>query len=222
MKKLLCEQEEVNVIFAAAPSQNEMLDALKSADGIDWQRVNAFHMDEYVGLPADAPQSFGRFLREQIFDKLPFRSVHYLNGQATDVQAECERYAALLQRYPVDVVLLGIGENGNIAFNDPHVADFCDPSTVKQVTLDDVCRKQQVNDGCFASLDDVPHCALTLSIPALCRAKYLVCTVPAKTKAVAVEQTVYGEISEACPATIMRNHPNAVMFCDYDSGRSLL
>ncbi len=220
--RLLSEQEEVNVIFAAAPSQNEMLDMLQRADGIDWGRVNAFHMDEYVGLPADAPQSFGRFLRERIFDKLPFRCVHYLNGQAMDVEAECERYTALLQRHPTDVVLLGIGENGHIAFNDPHVADFCDPLTVKRVSLDDVCRNQQVNDGCFGSIDEVPHYALTLTIPALTAARHMVCTVPAKTKAWAVDTTVNGEINEACPATIMRNHPDAVIFCDYDSGRNLL
>ncbi len=222
LRKLLCEQEEVNVIFAAAPSQNETLEALKGQPDIDWGRVNAFHMDEYVGLAADAPQGFGNFLREHIFSHLPFKSVHYLDCEASDTDAECERYAALLRQHPVDLVLLGIGENGHIAFNDPHVADFSDPLVVKRVDLDDVCRNQQVNDGCFRSIDEVPKYALTLTIPTLVAAPHLVCTVPAKTKAWAVARTVNGEIGEECPATAMRMHPDTVMFCDVDSGSELL
>lgn len=222
LRKLLCEQEEVNVIFAAAPSQNETLEALKGEPNIDWERVNAFHMDEYVGLPADAPQGFGNFLRERIFSHLPFKSVNYIDCEAVDTDVECARYTALLQQHPVDLVLLGIGENGHIAFNDPHVADFDDPHTVKCVDLDDVCRNQQVNDGCFQSIDEVPKCALTLTVPTLLAARHMVCTVPAKTKAWAVGRTVNGEIGTACPATAMRLHPDAVMFCDADSGRELL
>lgn len=222
IKEILDEKGEANVIFAAAPSQNEMLAALIEADGIDWGRVNAFHMDEYIGLSADAPQGFGNFLKDAIFSKLPFKSVNYINCEAQDVDAECERYTALLKANPVDVVLLGIGENGHIAFNDPHVADFNDHATVKTVELDEVCRQQQVNDGCFATLNDVPKCALTLTIPTLVSAKHLVCTVPAPTKAWAVGRTVKGEINEECPATIMRKHNSVVMFCDSDSGRELL
>ena len=222
IKEILDEKGEANVIFAAAPSQNEMLAALIAADGIDWSKVNAFHMDEYIGLSADAPQGFGNFLKAAIFGKLPFKSVNYINCEAQDVDAECQRYAALLKANPVDVVLLGIGENGHIAFNDPHVADFNDTATVKAVELDEVCRQQQVNDGCFKTLNDVPKYALTLTIPTLVSAKHLVCTVPAPTKAWAVGRTVNGEIGEQCPATVMRKHNSVVMFCDSDSGRELL
>lgn len=140
------EKESVNIIFAAAPSQNEFLEALIAAPGIDWRRVNGFHMDEYIGLAADAPQGFGNFLRGRLFGRLPFGQVFYLDGQAADPQAECARYSALLAEYPADIVCLGIGENGHIAFNDPHVARFDDPVRVKVVDLDDKCRRQQVHD----------------------------------------------------------------------------
>ena len=222
IKKVLSQKNEVNIIFAAAPSQNEMLKTLICAEGIDWRRVNAFHMDEYIGLEKDAPQGFGNFLKEKIFSKLPFGKVEYLNGQAEDMEEECARYAALLEKYPTDIVLMGIGENGHIAFNDPHVAFFNDEKAVKPVMLDDVCRQQQVNDGCFKTLSDVPKYAITLTIPTLVNAKQLICTVPAKTKANAVKNTVMGDISEKCPASIMRRHDDAVMYCDSDSGSGIL
>ena len=222
IREALAEKEEVNVIFAAAPSQNEMLSTLVAAQDINWGRVNAFHMDEYVGLNREAPQCFGNFLKDHIFGKLPFKSVNYIDCEATDKEAECARYTALLRQFPVDIVLLGIGENGHVAFNDPPVADFQDPALVKIVELDPVCRQQQVNDGCFAQLDLVPKFALTLTVPALMAAEHLVCTVPAATKAWAVEQTVNSDIGEHCPATAMRHHKSAVLFCDRDSGGGLL
>ncbi len=221
IRQLLKEKAEVNVIFAAAPSQNETLDALVAAEGIDWSRVNAFHMDEYVGLAADAPQGFGNFLTEHLFSRLPFGSVNRLNPAATDAEAECERYTALLREHPVDLVCLGIGENAHLAFNDPGEADFNDPRTVKVVTLDEVCRQQQVNDGCFAALDEVPTHALSLTIPTLISAGHLVCTVPAPTKCEAVYNTVHGDINDMIPSTAMRLHGDAVMFCDADSGVKL-
>ena len=222
IRECLLKKGRANVIFAAAPSQNEMLETLVAAPDIDWSRVNAFHMDEYVGLSKAAPQCFGNFLKEHIFGKLPFGSVHYIDCEAADKEAECARYTALLEENPVDIVLLGIGENGHIAFNDPPVADFLDPRLVKVVELDPVCRQQQVNDGCFASLELVPKFALTLTVPALMAAEHLVCTVPAATKARAVERTVNGEVGEHCPATAMRRHESAVLFCDRDSGGGLL
>lgn len=222
LRRLLREKEEVHMIFAAAPSQNETLHFLTQEEGVDWTRVNAFHMDEYVGLSSQAPQAFGRYLNEHVFSLLPFKSVHYLRGDAPDAQAECERYAELLIQFPADVVMLGIGENGHIAFNDPWVADFEDPALVKAVPLDPVCRQQQVNDGCFESLDKVPTRALTLTIPALTRAGHLFCTVPAPTKRQAVTQTVTGPIGAQVPATVMRLHPDAVLFCDPDSAGDLL
>ena len=177
-------------------------------------------MDEYIGLKEDAPQGFGNFLRRAIFDKVPFRSVHYLNGQIEPGRA-CAEYAEKLAEKPVDVVFMGIGENGHIAFNDPHVADFNDPAVVKIVDLDEKCRQQQVNDGCFEALDDVPTHAMTLTIPALCRAKRLFCVVPAATKAWAINETINGEVSEHCPASVMRRHENATLYIDNDSSKLL-
>ncbi len=210
---LLKAQPEVNIIFAAAPSQNEFLVAFVTKD-IQWNCINAFHMDEYIGLHADAPQAFGNFLKDRIFSKLPFKSINYLNGNATDVDKECTRYQNLLTQYPPDIVCLGIGENGHLAFNDPHVADFNDPKLVKQVKLDLACRQQQVNDGCFTTIDEVPSHALTLTIPALLSANYLSAVVPGPAKAQAVYNTLNAEVNELNPATILRTHHDVILYLD--------
>ncbi|MNK17570.1 Glucosamine-6-phosphate deaminase 1 [compost metagenome] len=215
---LLKTKDYINVVFAAAPSQNEFLAAL-DYENIDWGRINAFHMDEYIALAADAPQGFGNFLKHRLFDKFNFKSVNYLNGNADDIAAECTRYTALLQQHPVDIVCMGIGENGHLAFNDPPVADFEDKHTVKVVELDEVCRQQQVNDGCFATLEEVPTKALTLTIPALVSAAYINCVVPGPTKAAAVKHTLNSEVSTENPATILRNHSNAVLYLDNESSK---
>jgi glucosamine-6-phosphate deaminase len=213
INQLLSVQPVVNMIFAAAPSQNEFLEALLKQD-IDWGKVNGFHMDEYLKLDADAPQGFGNFLKAGLFDKAGFKSVHYLNGNAADSEAECQRYAALLEEYPTDIVCMGIGENTHLAFNDPHVADFNDPELVKVVDLDNACRVQQVNDGCFARIEDVPTHALTLTIPALMRGKYAFVIVPGENKADAVYHTLNADIDARHPSTILRQHENAVLFVD--------
>jgi len=222
IKRLLEKQEYVNIIFAAAPSQNDTLEALINEKGVDWSRCRAFHMDEYVGFPKEKRESFGSYLNEHIFSHLPFASVNYINGAAKAVSEEVARYTELLIKYPTDIVFLGIGENAHIAFNDPGVADFNDSRLVKLVRLDEKCRKQQVHDGCFPTLDDVPCDAFTLTVPALFRAKSLICTVPCATKADAVRLTAEGEISEKIPASIMRLHSDAVMYCDKESGKYLL
>lgn len=222
IRTLLARKGEINMIFAAAPSQNEFLAALTADKSIDFTKINAFHMDEYIGLPADAPQGFANFLRRSLFDKVPFKSVNTIDCTAPDPEKECERYAALLKEYPCDIVCMGIGENGHIAFNDPHDADFHDPKTVKVVSLDEVCRQQQVNDGCFKNIDEVPKYALSLTIPTLVAPEYIFCVVPAKTKANAVKNTLTGPISEACPATILRRHRNAVLYLDMDSAALVL
>ncbi len=222
IRKLLSEKEEVNMIFAAAPSQNETLAALINAEGIEWNRINAFHMDEYIGLVPNAPQGFGNFLKSAIFSKLPFKSVNYIYAEGESAEETCARYTKLIKENPIDIVCLGIGENGHIAFNDPWVADFNDKEVIKRVELDEVCRQQQVNDGCFAKIEDVPKYALTLTVPTLFNADYLFCTVPAPTKAEAVYRTIIDSISEDLPATIMRKHDNAIMYCDKDSGAKLL
>jgi len=210
-------KEVLNIVFAAAPSQNEFLAALAASEGIDWTRINAFHMDEYIGLPRDAPQGFGNFLKSAIFSKVPFRSVNYLNESKTSPSEICEKYTRLLLNNPIDIVMMGIGENGHIAFNDPHVALFNDLKMVKVVALDETCRSQQVNDGCFTSLDLVPKRAITLTVPTLMSAMMLFCIVPGKLKANAVKNTLAGDISEKCPATILKTHPSAALYCDKDS-----
>ena len=218
---LLEEKAEINMIFAAAPSQNEVLYALATDKEIPWNRVNAYHMDEYIGLPATAPQGFGNFLREHIFGLADFKSVSYIDIAASDAEAECERYSKLLLENPTDIVVMGIGENGHIAFNDPPVADFNDEKVVKPVALDEICRNQQVNDGCFARIEDVPTTAITLTVPTLFKGDYLFCIVPAKTKANAVRATVEDEINEKCPATILRRHERAILYLDGDSSALL-
>lgn len=221
LKDLLSRKNEIYMIFAAAPSQNEFLEAVSKAEGIDWGRVHALHMDEYVGLPDDAPQGFGNFLKRAIFDKVPFASVELI-GTSSDSEAAIARYEALLAAHHVDVVFMGIGENGHIAFNDPHVADFNDTERIKKVDLDLKCRTQQVHDGCFETLEQVPEYALTLTCPVLFSADRLFCVVPAATKADAVKATVEGPVSEVCPATILRRHAAATLYVDTDSGKYLL
>ena len=218
---LLKTKETINMIFAAAPSQNEVLYALATDKEIPWNRINAFHMDEYIGLSADAPQGFGNFLKEHIFGLADFKSVSYIDITASDAEKECKRYAELLAKYPTDIVVMGIGENGHIAFNDPSVADFNDKKAVKPVELDEICRNQQVNDGCFAKIDDVPKTAITLTVPTLFDGDHLFCIVPAKTKAKAVKATLCDDINEKCPATVLRRHKSAILYLDGDSSSLL-
>lgn len=221
IRELLKTKEFINIIFASAPSQNEFLDVLSEEKNIAWERINAFHMDEYVGLASDAPQNFGYFLKIRLFDKIPLHSIHYLNGNAADIEAECERYSQLLTDFPTDIVCLGIGENCHLAFNDPHVAFFDDPLIVKKVSLDEACRQQQVNDACFDSFDEVPQHALTITIPALLKAQYAYAIVPGPKKAEAIQHTIEDEISEEFPSTILRNHPDAILYIDRDSAGRL-
>jgi glucosamine-6-phosphate deaminase len=221
IQELLEKKKEVNMIFAAAPSQIDFLKELIRDGKIQWGKINAFHMDEYIGLDEDAPQGFGNFLRELIFSRVPFKSVHYINGRTEDPLAECERYAELLTRYPVDIVCLGIGENGHIAFNDPPVADFNDPKQVKVVKLDTTCRQQQVNENLFDDITQVPSHAITVTIPALLKAKYLFCMVPGKNKAEAVYHTLNNEISEQCPASVLRTKEGTILYLDKESASLL-
>ncbi len=217
MAEVLRAKEEINMIFAAAPSQNEFLAGLRTAD---FSKVNAFHMDEYVGLPHAAPQRFAAFLTDALFGRVRMKSVNLMDSEA-DAEAECARYGELLASRPCDIMCMGVGENGHIAFNDPHVADFSDPRSVKVVQLDDVCRMQQVHDGCFESLSDVPKRAMTLTIPTLVAPKVIFCVVPARTKAGAVRAMLTGPITEACPASILRTRPGATLWLDADSASLL-
>ncbi len=218
--ELLESKEYVNVIFASAPSQHEFLAELNQKD-IEWNRINAFHMDEYVGLDKDHPAGFGNFLKDRLLQNVKCREVHYMNGNAPDIQEECARYADLLTKYPTDIVILGIGENTHLAFNDPHVADFNDPLVVKVVDLDQDCRVQQVNDGCFPNIDEVPTHALTITMPALFKSTFAYAIVPGSFKANAIAHTINSDISELYPSTILRRHDNATLFIDENSASQL-
>lgn len=221
IKEKLAKQERVRMIFAAAPSQNEVLACLAADSSIPWQRVEAFHMDEYIGLPQAAPQRFGQFLQQRLFALVPFYAVHYIQSEQ-ESETACASYAELLQRAPIDLVCLGIGENGHLAFNDPPVADFADPAAVKSVELDEACRQQQVNDGCFASLAEVPTHAITLTIPTLLSAERLFCIVPGASKAEAIRRTLLDDISTACPSTILRKQKHCTLYLDQASYGELL
>ena len=213
------------VIFACAPSQNEFLATLTAPamrDTIDWSKVTAFHMDEYVGFSGSVEESFRHYLRTHLLGQLPTPPrFHEIRGEAPVLAEECARYTAVLAEAPIDLVCLGIGENGHLAFNDPPVAAFDDPQWVKVVALDESCRQQQVNDGCFPTLDAVPQRALTLTIPALVSARHISACVPSARKAAAVRATLLDPISTACPASILRTHPHAVLYLDSDSAASL-
>ncbi|MEG0878872.1 MAG: glucosamine-6-phosphate deaminase [Oscillospiraceae bacterium] len=217
IREALDKKETLNIVFAAAPSQNEFLHSLCKNTDIEWARINAFHMDEYVGLVNGQTGSFSGFLANAIFDKVPLKSVNYINGGAADVEQECARYTALLAEHDIDFVFMGVGENGHIAFNDPGVADFNDKAVIKVVKLDLVCRMQQVHDNCFPKLEDVPTMAYTLSIPTLMSAKTVFCIVPGSSKAQAVRRLLNNDITTACPASVLRTHANAKLFLDAES-----
>ena len=212
----LARQDHVRMIFAAAPSQSEFLATLRAAEGVDWSRVIAFHMDEYIGLSHDSPARFANWLDRHIFEALPFASVHRLEP-GDDAEAAAQLYADLLNEAQIDFVCLGIGVNGPIAFNDPPVADFNDPSDVKIVVLDEICRQQQVDDKCCPNLDAVPQQALTLTIPRLMRVDRLFCSVPGTVKRDAVNLALHGPITATCPASILRIHENCTLYLDKDS-----
>jgi glucosamine-6-phosphate deaminase len=220
VRYLLQRKPLIHMMFAAAPSQLDFLAALVKED-LSWNRIIAFHMDEYIGLPESHPASFRNFLNRHLFGKVEFGAVHLINGDAPDSQVEAERYAALLKAAPPDIICLGIGENTHLAFNDPHVADFDDPVLVKRVDLDTACRQQQVNDGCFERMDEVPVYALTVTLPALFQGHFLYGMVPGKNKAKAVYHTKMEEISPAFPSTLLRMHPQVVLFLDEQSAALL-
>jgi glucosamine-6-phosphate deaminase len=215
------ERGEANIMLATGNSQLVFLDALMQLPGIAWDRVRAFHMDEYVGLPPSHPASFQRYMRERVAARAPFLDFHYLTGDVPDPQAEADRYAALLRAHPLDLCCAGVGENGHLAFNDPPVADFDDPLDVKIVALEPVSRRQQVGEGHFASIDDVPTHAMTVTVPALLRAGRALVIVPEARKADPVHDTLYGPVSTACPASVLRRHANATLFLDDASAARL-
>lgn len=220
IKKLLKQKDEVRIIFASAPSQDEMLSYLINNQEIDWSRIIGFHMDEYIGLPSDSDQWFKKYLEKNITSKVNIKQFHFIDG-TKPIRDEVNRYTKLLNEAPIDLVCLGVGENGHIAFNDPPVADFNDPEKIKVVELDQFSRQQQVNDGCFPKIEDVPTHALTLTIPTLTAGKTMVCTVPGRTKTEAINKMLNNSVDSSCPATILRRHRDAHLIVDKDAfGRS--
>ena len=207
---------KARMVLAAAPSQAELLGQLAQARGIDWSLVTLFHMDEFIGLPERAPQRFAVWLERNFFSKVPQAEVHRITPEPAP-EAEAKRYADLLNPVEIDIVCLGIGVNGHIAFNDPPVADFGDPLDVKVVELDRTCRLQQVDDQGFSSLAEVPTHAITLTIPRLLRAAKLFCSVPGAHKAEAVRHCLNGAITTAWPASILRTHPDCTLYVDKES-----
>lgn len=218
----LARKPRIRMMFAAALSQSEALAALVAVPGLDWSRVEAFHMDEYIGLAPNAPQRFAAWLDLHLFSKVPFGAINAIRPETFATPDACAAdYAARLAAAPLDIVCLGIGVNGHLAFNDPPVADFQDPHAVKIVELDDVCRQQQVDDACFATFSAVPTHALTVTIPALLSAQEMICVVPGIAKRNAVRATLQGPISTACPASILRTHQNCRLYLDrYSAGTS--
>lgn len=214
------ERNVANLILGTGASQYPLHDALLKLD-IDWSGINLFHLDEYIGISENHPASFRKFLRERIAERIKPKNVYYLNGDSSDICKEISRYEALLKTNPVDVACIGIGENGHIAFNDPGVADFNDPEYLKVVELDEACRNQQVGEGWFPSIDQVPSDAVTLTITAIMDCKSLCCTVPDERKADAVFKTLVNDISTSCPASVMRRHADAVLFLDGFAAKKL-
>ena len=202
------------IVLASAVSQDPFLASLRSQDDVPWNLVTVFHLDEYAGMAADHPASFRRFQRERFIDRVPVGAFHALGGDAPDLAAECRRYAALLEEARPCMVALGIGENGHLAFIDPPVCDFDDPQDVRVVDLDEVCRMQQVHDGAFAQIEDVPKRALSLTVPFFLRVPRVLAFVNGPHKAAAVKAALEGPVAESCPASALRRHPAATLFLD--------
>lgn len=202
-----------NLILATGASQFSFLEALQTKE-IDWGRITVFHLDEYKGISESHPASFRKYLKERILNKVAPKKIYFLNGDAANLQLEIKNYEEALQAHPIDIACIGIGENGHIAFNDPAVADFQDPKLVKVVELDEACRNQQLGEGWFPSFDDVPKEAVTLTITAIMNCKAISCVVPDERKSQAVYNSLYGDISTSCPASILRTHPETVLFLD--------
>ncbi len=221
LRELAAQRERVAVIFATGASQIATLDALTAIPDLPWRQIIGFHMDEYCGIPEDSPASFRRFLQERLASRVKMRAFHWIDGNATDRADFCRRYAGLLRDEQPQLCLLGIGENGHLAFNDPDEADFADPLDMKLVTLDTACRRQQVNEGWFPCLDAVPPQAMTLTIPALLRVPRLIASVPGERKAQIVARSLREEISTRCPATILRTHAQTTVYLDPASAASL-
>lgn len=222
LTKAIEKKGSTNLILATGTSQFAFLQALEKIEDLNWQKISVFHLDEYKDMSDQHPASFRKYLRERILDKVQPAKLYFIEGNAEDISAELQRYENLLKTHPVDVACIGIGENGHIAFNDPAVANFNDPKLIKVVELDERSRRQQLHEGWFKTLDEVPTHALSLTIPAIMNCKTISCVVPSKRKAEAVYNTLYGPIDTTCPASILRTHPDAYLFLDRNSAARIM
>ncbi len=221
LMECIAERGQGFAILATGNSQIRFLNELIALGGVDWSKMTLFHMDEYLGIDRNHQASFRRYMRERVESVVKPKAFHYLDGDADQPLTECSRYADLLQAQEIDLCCLGVGENGHIAFNDPHVAEFDDPWSVKLVSLDLKCRQQQVNEGYFPAVDQMPLYAYTLTIPTLCAVRKMVCVAPEKRKAQAVHDALKLAVSPACPASYLRTQAQAVMLIDEDSAALL-
>jgi glucosamine-6-phosphate deaminase len=220
LRTVLAHNDQAVLVLATGTSQIATLQELVHAPGIDWPRVTCFHLDEYIGLPPDHPAAFRKYLRERFAQRLPLKAIHFVQGDAPAPQAECRRLGELIQAAPVDLALIGIGENGHLAFNDPP-ADFTTRQPYLVVNLDQACRRQQVGEGWFASLEDVPCQAISMSIYQIMHARQIVCSVPDARKAAAVRGCLQGPVMPDCPASILQQHPDCHLFLDPESASLL-
>jgi glucosamine-6-phosphate deaminase len=221
VRKAITDRGEANLILATGNSQLAFLRALRREAGIDWGKTRIFHMDEYVGIDPGHRASFPRFLREHFLNHVDVGSFRPISGDPERVEQTCREYEAELRRHPADLVALGWGENGHLAFNDPPYADFDDPVWAKVVELDEVSRRQQVGEGHFDALAEVPRQAITLTIPALLAAAQVLCIVPEARKAKAVQACLKEPISEDRPGSVLRRQENATLYLDPDSAARL-
>ncbi len=217
LESKLAQQETVSLILATGNSQLEFLNAIASCNKLDWSRIILFHLDEYLAISANHPGSFRYYLRSKVEQRVQPRVFNYIEGDALQPLTECDRYGKLLQQQAIDLCLLGIGDNGHIAFNEPEVADFSDPNIVKIVQLASQTRQQQVNSGYFSDLEAVPTYAYTLTIPTICTAQKIFCLAGGSHKAEVVQKMLTGAISPSFPASVLRTQSQAVLFCDQNS-----
>ncbi|MGA8530528.1 MAG: glucosamine-6-phosphate deaminase [Acidobacteriaceae bacterium] len=221
LRKLSTERDVIGVIFATGASQIATLEALTSIPDLPWEKVHGFHMDEYIGIDENHPASFRRYMREKLTSRVSMAAFAAMDGSAADLGRVQDEYMEKLSAADPQICLLGIGENGHLAFNDPGEADFDDPDPMKVVTLDRACREQQLAEGWFPSFDEVPKQALTLTIPTLLKVPKLVASVPGRRKAASVRRTLRDPISVDCPATILRTHRDVTIYLDDESASEL-
>ncbi len=221
IRRAIADKRFADIILATGASQFDMLENLVAADGIDWGKVTMFHLDEYIGLDADHPAGFRKYLTERFVEKVqPLKTVHLVNGSADEPGGECERLGRIIKEHPIDAAMIGIGENGHLAFNDPP-ADFDTEQPYIIVELDEKCRAQQLGEGWFNSLDQVPKQAISMSIRQILKSRRLIVTVPDRRKAEAVKDALEGPVTNTCPASILQQHENCTIFLDAGSASLL-